>query len=314
MNGVAERYRGQLLEAARHAHDAGVTDAPALAAALYDRWYAPARDEVWAPLPPPVVAAHLRAADAAGARFERGWRVLAPGAAEALIGPPRSSWPIAVARDDEARWVDPADLLYEPHVGLRPPAGASVAVAAHRDSLAQPYGWWTTFGRAWPRAAPPFVRVYWSVRAERVFALVEALTAGLDARAAWALKCPLDIERCRRPDAVVLYLPVAAWSRARHSIARVYRAARGSLATDVPALTLALAPGLGLAEDPRSESFGTARCRIVAEGMVPALADPASDHAVLARAAERALASHGISLAAPYLAPGSQVSYEWTTP
>jgi hypothetical protein len=313
MSGPAEHFRGQLLQAAAHALAVGVTDAAALADALYERWYAPARGVVRQVLAPAEVVAHLRAADAAAGRFEGGWTVLAPAEAVALLGPPSSSWQVPAAGDRRARWVDPPDLLYEGGIGLRPAPGATVAVAARRDSLTEPFGWWTSFGTAWPDVPAPLVRLYWSVRPERLFRLVEAVTAGLDAEAPWALKCPLDLERCRRPDAVVLYLAADAWSRIRPSLQRVYRSARPSLGPEVPALTLALGPGLALAEDPGDESFGTARCRVVAGGIAPALAGGVTDQEALARAGEEALDAAGVSLAAPYLGPGSQGSYEWTT-
>jgi hypothetical protein len=313
MSGLAERYRGQLLDAAQLARAARANDTR-LADDLYDRWYAPARGEVRKPLAPEEVAAHLRAADAAGARFQRGWTILAPTEAATLLGPPRSNWQLPAGRDGEALWIDPVDLLYEGHVGLRPPVGTQVAVSARRDSVAAPFGWWTTFAEAWPTATPPVVRLYWSVRPERLFRVVETLTGYLDSNSPWALKCPLDLERSRRPDAVVLYVPVDAWSRVRSSVADAYRSSRGSLAPDVPALTLQLEPGLALAEDPGDESFGTARCRIVAAGISSALADGQADEAELAHAAEQALAAHGVSLEAPYLEADSHARYEWTTP
>jgi hypothetical protein len=309
-----ERYRRQLRDAARLARAVGAEATARLADELYDRWYAPARGEVREPLAPQVVAAHLRAADASGARFERGWTVLATAEATTLLGPPRSTWQIPAARDGEALWIDPADLLYEGHVGIRPPAGTPVAVSARRDSIAEPFGWWTTFGEAWATATQPLVRLYWSVRPERLFALVETLTGGLDPGSPWALKCPLDPERSRRPDAVVLYLPVDAWPRMRSSVADVYSSSRESLASSVPALTLQLEPGLALAEDPGDESFGTARCRMIAEGIVRAKTDGEAEEAALARAAEQTLVAHGVSLEAPYLNPGSRARYEWTTP
>jgi hypothetical protein len=312
MSGRAEWYRQQLLDAARLARTANTSDRARLADDLYDRWYAPVRGDVHSPLAPQAVAAHLRAADAAGTRFERGWTTLAPAEAATLLGPPRSTWQIPAARDGEALWLNPADLIYEGRIGLRPPAGGEVAVSARRDSLNEPFGWWTTFGEGWPAATTPIVRLYWSVRPERLFALVEAMTAGLDRRSPWALKCPLDLERCRRPDAVVLYVSGEAWPSIQSSVAYVYRSSRESLVTDVPALTLQLEPGLALAEDPGDESFGSARCRIVAEGIAAALAGGVTDEVALARSAEQSLIARGVSVETPYLGPETRARYKWT--
>jgi type III HopA1-like effector protein len=307
----ADRYRAQLLEAVRLALPPAPPDAGRLAALLYEQWYAPATGTTPGWLDPAEVAEHYRAADAAGGRFEPGWVVLHPEDALARIGPPRSPWQVPAARGEETRWVDPIDLLFADGVGLRPPAGSSIAVSARRDSSELLPGWWTTLSAAWSKGSPPLVRLYWSVPAEKVCRLVEGLTAGLDPDQPYALKCPLDLDRCRRPDAVVLYLPGAAWGELGPGLAAAYRRVRRWLRPRAPALTLELAPGLALAEDPGDDSFGAHRCRIVADGLATARRDGVADPDALGDAAAAALGRHGIGADAPYRNPGSTATYPW---
>lgn len=314
MTHAPDRYRAQLLEAARLTLQQPPPDAGRLAALLYERWYAPASGTTSGHLDPPEVAEHFRAADAASRRFEPGWVVLDPGHARARIGPARSPWQVPAARGEEARWIDPVDLHVEGGVGLRPPAGTSIAVSARRDWTDLLPGWWISMSPAWSSGSPPLVRLYWSVPPEQVCRLVEGLTASLDPGQPYALKCPLDLDRCRRPDAVVLYLPVAGWDAMRAGLAAGHRRVRPWLRPRVPALTLQLAPGLALAEDPGDDSFGTHRCRTVAGGLAAARHAGVTDPGALCDAAVEALRGHGVRADAPYRNPGSTATYPWDPP
>jgi hypothetical protein len=310
----SSRYRAQLREAVRLTLRQPPPDAGSLAVLLYEQWYAPASGTAPAQLDPAEAAEHYRAADAAGGRFEPGWVVLDAEAAWARMGPPRSPWQVPAARGEERRWIDPVDLYFADGLGLRPPAGSSIAVSARRDSSELLPGWWTTLSTAWSKSSPPLVRLYWSVPADKICRLVAGLTAALDPDQPYALKCPLELDRCRRPDAVVLYLPEAAWEEQRAGVAATYRRVRRWLRPEVPALTLELAPGLALAEDPGDDSFGAHRCRIVAEGLAPARHAGVTDPDALCDAAVAALGRHGISADAPYRNPGSTSSYPWDPP
>jgi HopA1 effector protein family len=307
----AGRYRAQLQEAVRLALPPAPPDPGRLAARLYEQWYAPATGTTPSWLAPAEVAEHYRAADAASGRFEPGWVVLHPADALARIGPPRSPWQVPAARGEETRWVDPIDLLFAEGVGLRPPAGSAIAVSARRDSAELLPGWWTTLSAAWSTGSPPLVRLYWSVPAGEVCRLVAGLTAALDPDRPHALKCPLDLDRCRRPDAVVLYLPAAAWDDLRPGLVAAHRRVRRWLRPGVPALTLELAPGLALAEDPGDDSFGAHRCRIVADGLAAARQAGVTDPDALCDAAVAALGRHGIGADAPYRSRGSTAAYRW---
>jgi hypothetical protein len=301
------RFRDELAAAATIAVRSPAPDVAALARLLYDRWYAPASAGSVPPVGPAQMVAHLRAADATGARFEAGWVVVDPRAAARQIGPAASPWQVAGARGAELLWLDPVDVVYPGRVGVRPGVGAAIMVSQRRDSTTLVPGWWTKLSPAWSEARPPILRVYWSSAPAALGDLVDALTRRLDPRLPYGLKCPLDPRRCLRPDGVVLYLPVAAWSGAKDAIRVAHDQVAGSLRPATPSFTLELAPGLAVAEDPGEESYGMHRCGILARGMWSALAS--GDLSAVQRAAEAALLGHGLRLEAPYLNPGSAAGY-----
>jgi hypothetical protein len=303
------RFQQQLLAAARLARAHPQLDARALSELLYEEWYAPARAQ---PIPSPSpgrMVAHFRSVDAASRRFESGWAVTQPDYVAGQIGPAESSWQIPAVRGAEARWVDPIDLVYPGHVGLRPPTGADIEVSERRDSTRLLPGWWTRFTPAWLIAQPPLIRLYWAVEPTGLMRLVRELTAGLEQSLPYALKCSLDLARYLRPDGVVTYLPAGEWAAARNSVMLVHRRVEPSLRSDTPALTLELGRGLALAEDPGNTSFGVHRCRLVARALRRSPVDSNDDSAIEAISAE--FRRHGVDIHAPYRTTGSGEDYGW---
>jgi hypothetical protein len=145
------------------------------------------------------------------------------------------------------------------------------------------------------------VRVYWHVGPAGAPALMRALTARLNAEEVpFRLKVadhPFRLDRC---DAAVLYLPAAAFPALRETLEGLAAGLTAHLRPRIPAFTLRLAPGVGLAEDDgAAESFGTRRCRLLAEGIVRARAEGVP---AVAAVAER-FAAAGVSLDAPYRDP-----------
>jgi len=71
-----------------------------------------------------------------------------------------------------------------------------------------------------------------------------------------------------------------------------------------PAFTLALAPGVGLAESPATgESFGEHRCRLVADGIVGADERGVAPGDARVEAVIENFAKSGVKIDAPYLEP-----------
>jgi hypothetical protein len=149
------------------------------------------------------------------------------------------------------------------------------------------------------------LRVYWHVTRTGAPALMRALTTRLNAaEAPFRLKVADHPHRLDRCDAAVLYLPGASLEPVRETLLAVAAGLTAHLRPSIPAFTLALAPGVGLAEDNGgAESFGTRRCRLLAEAIVRAHADGVTaPDARLAVVTER-FADDGVEIDAPYREP-----------
>ena len=179
--------------------------------------------------------------------------------------------------------------------------GAAVSLAVPKELTALSPGFYTVVSDA---ATSPgaVVRAYWSVTRDSAPALVRALTSRLNReQIPFRLKVADHPSRLDRCDAAVLYLPHAAFEALRPTLEAVGRSL--PLRPRVPAFTLELAPGVGLAEDDGAgESFGVRRCALLADGIVGAhergLGPAASVAAIAGRFAE-----DGVDLDAPYREP-----------
>jgi hypothetical protein len=184
--------------------------------------------------------------------------------------------------------------------------GAAVSLRLPKELPALSPGFYTVVGDAGASAAPSagVVRVYWNVNRAGAPHLVGAITSRLNAeRVSFRLKVadhPFRLDRC---DAAVLYLRGDGFPAVRETLRDAAATLRMQLGRHVPAFTLELAPGVGLAEDDGAgESFGVRRCELLAEAIVSAseegIARGARIEAVAARFAEA-----GVPIDAPYLEP-----------
>ncbi len=147
--------------------------------------------------------------------------------------------------------------------------------------------------------------MYWHIAASGAPALVRALTSRLNAETVpFRLKVanhPIRFDRC---DAAVLYLPIEAFEGVRAMLAHVAVTMASRLRPRTPAFTLALAPGVGLAESPATgESFGEHRCRLLADGIVGADERGVAPRSSRVDAVIESLAENGVKIDAPYLEP-----------
>ena len=149
------------------------------------------------------------------------------------------------------------------------------------------------------------VRVYWHVAPTGAPALVSALTSRLNAgNVPFRLKVANHPARFDRCDAAVLYLCGDTFQTLRRMLHEVAASLAAHLRPRIPALTLPLAPGVGLAESASmGESFGMSRCRLLAQAIVDA--DELGIDAPAARltAVIDHLAENGVAIDAPYREP-----------
>jgi hypothetical protein len=109
------------------------------------------------------------------------------------------------------------------------------------------------------------------------------------------------------PDATVLYLPADALDELRRPVDRLLEELRPFLASTVPALTLEVARGAALAQNPPDgRSYGIHRCSIIA-GTV--LANPQHHHREVIERTFTALRNAGVDPHRPYRALGAR--WEW---
>jgi class II lanthipeptide synthase len=146
------------------------------------------------------------------------------------------------------------------------------------------------------------VRVYWSVTRASAPGLVRELSSRLNGeQVPFRLKVADHPSRLDRCDAAVLYLPHDAFEALRATLGDVACSLR--LRARVPAFTLELTPGVGLAEDDGAgESFGVRRCAALADGIVRAHEQGLAEAGALDAIAER-FAEDGLELDAPYREP-----------
>ena len=166
-------------------------------------------------------------------------------------------------------------------------------------------GYYTVVGEVADTEPPAsFVRVYWNIGRSGAPALVRTLAARLNGELVpFRMKVanhPFHLDRC---DSAVLYLRADVFRALAEALRETAAALTTHLRPRIPALTLELAPGVGLAEDAGGGSFGQRRCSLLAEGIVRAheqrLVAPGDQlDAVAARFAE-----DGVLIDAPYLEP-----------
>jgi hypothetical protein len=158
------------------------------------------------------------------------------------------------------------------------------------------------------------LRFYWNLKAYSAVPLMRALTGGLnDIGVSFRFKVASNESSYVRCDSGVLYVAKNDFGAVSRVVRRVYaEIGTANFNSRVPALTKTLAPGLGLAESPGShlDSFGTHRCRLLAEGLIQAHRLGRQSLRERLVVVERRFAKNGLSLERPFLNPGSVDVYD----
>jgi hypothetical protein len=186
-------------------------------------------------------------------------------------------------------------------------AGAAVSVRMPKEIPALSPGFFTVVSEA-PAdltSSDSVVRVYWNITRAGAPTLVGALTSRLNAEhAPFRLKVADHRFRLERCDAAVLYLPGQSFHALREMLRDVAAALSVHLPPQVPAFTLELAPGMGVAEaDGSGESFGARRCALLADAIVRAHAQGIMQTDGRVDAVAARFAEEGVQIDAPYLEP-----------
>ncbi len=192
---------------------------------------------------------------------------------------------------------------------LTSPIPVSLRAPSARPNLSP--GYYVVLGNVPAPESDEVVRLYWHLTAEGAAHWVRCTTEALNAESLpfhlKVLRSPALFARC---DAGVLYLPQSALETARPALEDIYAAVAGQLGSTAPAFTLALAPGLALAESPGIDSFGLHRCGLIADGMVRSQAEGRTDLASRMNCVLDCWTKAGLEIERPYLNPGSREIYE----
>lgn len=257
-------------------------------------------DEVGPDRPDEDFVAGLSRANAGAGGWDAGWRVREEGRGGLIV---EKKGLRVRARASDCR---PAD-------GGRT-ADDAVSVRRPKELLSTSPGFYTALGDRALAVGDEDVelRVYFNVTAVGAASVVAVCTRLLnDARIPFSLKVvdrPGGFTRC---DAAVLYLGNTDFVKVRRSLSAIISECAPYLGEDTPGFTKPLTPGVAVGEHRRSlgASFGTCRCRLVAEGLVAAYEQGTTRLPHRLDAVVRRFADSGLDLDAPYLAPASTSVY-----
>ncbi|WP_449406200.1 T3SS effector HopA1 family protein [Massilia phosphatilytica] len=198
---------------------------------------------------------------------------------------------------------------WRPAAGTAGTADTAVDLRQSSGTFAASPGFYLVEGPPWA-VDSRLVRLYWHVSPAGAARLLAALTGMLaDSGLPFQVKVLARSTAYGRADACVLYLDQAHFPVLAGELARIHARMRPWLDTAVPVYTHALAPGLGLAEQPPGgASFGRHRCTLLARALCADDARSGAPAYRLERVRAR-FADHGVALAQPFLNPGSQGGY-----
>jgi len=247
----------------------------------------------------------LSAANASRERWERGWQI------QQIL----PSGQIVAIKGAMTRLIWPGEFLGHGAPGMPPSPGSQISLFAPKESRTVQPGFYFAFGETLgdQQDEVGVVRLYWNVTANGAGGLVGGVTQALNRFAIpFRFKCLSMPDLYDRSDAAILYVAKRHYRLAAALLADVYRAAQPALKAATPLFSKPLGEGLGLAEDPKTgESFGTSRCRLLAQAVCDAHDRGLDAAEARLGAVADAFAAAGLSLERPYLNAGSSDRYEF---
>jgi hypothetical protein len=242
----------------------------------------------------------LSAANTGTGCWDGGWEIQAVGPSE-----------VAVRRGDLVLRSRSQDCQIPEGRSMEP--GTKARLRFPKEMLGISPGYYMALGEQGdqPEEAQPLVRVYWNLRAEGAAIFVRTATSMLnEAGLPFKLKVLNDPNSYVRCDAAVVYGRKGDYPAVAGILGQVYAQVARYLKPGTPAFTKAVAPSVGVAEDPGDgESLGQNRCRILADGMIRAYEQRARSLDERLQIVTDCYAAESINLNQPYLNPGSSDFY-----
>lgn len=202
-------------------------------------------------------------------------------------------------------------FLGKPVLTVRSAPPVSAVPTVPRQGGARPRAW-RTWGPAWTEdrtaRGADLVRLHLSCApgtSLHAFATVSSHAREWDVP--WLLTSRAVHQQVPDPDATVLLLPGEALDDLRRPLERLLDDLRPFLATSVPALTLRVAPGATLGQNPSDgRSYGEHRCGLIAASVLQGLGNP---HRDLVGRTRQSFADAGVDPVRPYRAADAR--WDW---
>jgi hypothetical protein len=247
----------------------------------------------------------LSTANASKERWEEGWQVqqfLPSGQVYAQKrGVSRAFWP--------------GEFLTRAGHGMAPQPGTPIAAFFPRESRNMQPGFYFVFGETYGDQHDDYsiVRYYWNVKQEAAAPLVRSLTERLNRyQTPFRFKIVSHPAMLGRTDAAIVYVSRRYYRIAAEIAQDTHGEVASMLNDEVPLFTRRLAKGLSFAEDPGTqESFGMARCRLLAEGLWLGYQEGRSRTEERLKRVEQHFAGAGTSIERPYLNLATVEAYEF---
>jgi serine/threonine protein kinase len=223
---------------------------------------------------------------------------------------------LVVTKGTRRRFAKTGDYAMTFAEEVPPCVGCAVTLRVRKESLALQDGTYCALGTELPLPEDEInvVRLYFNAPHEAAISIVKHTTVYLNEwDVSFTLKIMLRPQDQDRSDATVLYLLKNHYQHFVKLLEKFPASLFSLLKPEVPMLTKRLCDGIGLAESPAGgESFGMHRCRLIAEGVVDAWTKGQQSVEARLDATGRRFMAEGISLALPYLNPGSEDIYNLT--
>jgi hypothetical protein len=250
----------------------------------------------------PAFVAALSGANAGTGGWSNGWRVVDAGDGDVLV----------VQRHGLRLRSAASDLRHAD--GGSPGPGATVLARRPKELHGASPGFYVALGNVAGGRDPQTVevRVYFHLTAAGAVPLITAVTRLLnDERLAFSVKVVDHPRRFSRCDAAVLYLEEEAFARVRAPLRAIVAACAPHLRPKTPTFTKQLAPGVGIGEHAPvlGASFGTGRCRLLAQGITDAAEARLTLLEDRVDAVARCFARHGMDLDAAHLVSTGRDDY-----
>ncbi|OTX87122.1 hypothetical protein BK726_17325 [Bacillus thuringiensis serovar londrina] len=214
---------------------------------------------------------------------------------------------IIIHKENLKLWVSDKECLLPQNISLLP--NQQLKVKLPKEFLSISTGFYlANSNRPIPESkSNDWVRFYWNIVPEGALILMRKLTQTLNQyNIPFKLKVLNNPALYNRCDAAVLYIMKQDFGEVSRVLRRIYPEIVTYLKNGIPALTKLLAPGLGLAEQPRQgKSFGKHRCKLLAEGMLVAYEQGKESVDERLQVVKDLLKKEGISLNKPFLNPNS---------